>query len=230
MLGLLGMFSITIGMLRVSGVFRESVTQSIRRSRPQAIVLGGARGRPGFVLIFSLELRPIAVPIVGIWGLVGGSIMLSDAIRAFRVMRRVPAIGPGRRPDRLIGSGGRRCVRGGRAGRRFGRRCVGSRGRCLAGYRRRRARGRGRWWRGRRGRVVRTGRHDERHRRPDRDPRPGLGVRADDRPRRDRRIRGAGGGPDPQAGRRDRDDGIRLGRPDDVRHDRRGRGPWRPSA
>ena len=94
MLGLLGMFSITIGMLRVSGVFRESVTQSIRRSRPQAMALGGLEVALGFVLIFSLELRPIAVPIIGIWGLVGGSIMLSDAIRAFRIMRRGPVIAP----------------------------------------------------------------------------------------------------------------------------------------
>ena len=94
MLGLLGMFSVTIGILRVSGVFRESVTQSIRRSRPQAIALGALEVALGFVLIFSLELRPIAVPIVGIWGLVGGSIMLSDAIRAFRIMRRAPAPDP----------------------------------------------------------------------------------------------------------------------------------------
>jgi hypothetical protein len=94
MLGLLGLFSITIGMLRVFGVFRESVSQSIRRSRPQAIALGALEVALGFVLIFSAELRPIAVPIIGIWGLVGGSIMLSDAIRAFRVMRRGSAIAP----------------------------------------------------------------------------------------------------------------------------------------
>lgn len=98
MLGLLGMFSITIGILRVSGVFRESVTQSIRRSRPQAVVLGALEVALGFVLIFSLELRSIVVPIIGIWGLVGGSIMLFDAIRAFRVVRRTPASPPDAAP------------------------------------------------------------------------------------------------------------------------------------
>ena len=90
MLGLLGLFSITVGMLRASGVFRESVSQAIRRSRPEAVVLGALEIALGFVLIFSVELRPIVVPIVGIWGLVGGSIMLSDAIRAYRVLRRPP--------------------------------------------------------------------------------------------------------------------------------------------
>ena len=78
----------------MSGVFRESVTQQVRRSRPESMVLGALEVGLGFVLIFSLELRPIAVPMVGIWGLVGGAIMLSDAVRAFRVLRRAPAPDP----------------------------------------------------------------------------------------------------------------------------------------
>ena len=90
MLALVGAFSVAIGALRVSGVFRESVSQAVRRSRPEAIVLGILEMGLGFVLIFSVELRPIAVPMVGIWGLVGGSIMLADAIRAYRALRRAP--------------------------------------------------------------------------------------------------------------------------------------------
>lgn len=91
MLALFGTFSILVGILRASGIFRESVTQAVRRSRPEAIVLGLLEVALGMVLIFSTELRAVVVPIVGIWGLVGGSIMLADAIRAWRVLHRPPA-------------------------------------------------------------------------------------------------------------------------------------------
>jgi hypothetical protein len=90
MLALVGAFSIAIGLLRVSGVFRESVSQAVRRSRPEVMVLGGLEIALGIVLVLSVEMRPVVVPMLGIWGLVGGSIMLADAIRAWRVLHRPP--------------------------------------------------------------------------------------------------------------------------------------------
>jgi len=91
MLAFVGMFSVVIGLLRVSGMFRESVTEEIRRSRPEAMVLGILEIALGIVLIFGSQGRPIIVPVLGIWGIVGGAIMLADAIRAWRVFHRAPA-------------------------------------------------------------------------------------------------------------------------------------------
>ena len=89
-LALLGTFSVAVGLMRISGVFRESVSQDLRRSRREAVILGIMEIALGAVLIFSTELRQVVVPIVAAWGLVGGSIMLSDSIRAYRVLRRGP--------------------------------------------------------------------------------------------------------------------------------------------
>ena len=87
-LAFLGIFSIIIGLLRASGLFRESVTEAIRRSRPETMLLGILEIALGFVLIFGEDVRPWVVPIVGTWGIVGGTIMLRDAIRAWRVFHR----------------------------------------------------------------------------------------------------------------------------------------------
>ena len=94
MLGLLGAFSVAVGLMRISGIYRESVSQDIRRSRPEAVILGILEIALGAVLIFDKELRQVVVPIVGTWGLVGGSIMLTDSIRAYRVLRRAPVAVP----------------------------------------------------------------------------------------------------------------------------------------
>jgi len=84
----LGTFCVIIGLLRASGMFRESVTEEVRRSRPETVVLGILEIALGIVLLFGEDLRPWVVPIIGTWGLLGGGIMLSDAIRAWRVFRR----------------------------------------------------------------------------------------------------------------------------------------------
>lgn len=94
MLGLLGAFSVAVGLMRVTGIFRESVSQDLRRSRREAVILGVLEIALGAVLIFSTELRQVVVPIVAAWGVVGGSIMLSDSIRAYRVLHRAPVAGP----------------------------------------------------------------------------------------------------------------------------------------
>jgi len=92
LLALLGLFCVVVGSLRVSGIFRESVSQEIRRSRREGIALGGLEIMLGIALIMSEQVRPIVVPMIGIWGLVGGTIMLADAVRARRmiVARRTP--------------------------------------------------------------------------------------------------------------------------------------------
>ena len=88
MLNVMGALSVAIGLLRISGLFRESVTEELRRSRPEGIAMGVLEVALGIVLFFSVELRPIAIPIIGAWGLVGGSIMLTDALRARRAVQR----------------------------------------------------------------------------------------------------------------------------------------------
>ena len=91
MLALMGTFSVVIGVLRISGLFRESVTEELRRSSPERIAMGALEIALGIVLFFSVELRPIAIPIIGTWGIVGGSIMLTDAVRARRAIQRAQA-------------------------------------------------------------------------------------------------------------------------------------------
>ena len=94
LLAMLGLFCVVVGSLRVSGTFRESVTQEIRRSRREGIALGGLEIMLGIALIMSDVMRPIVVPMIGIWGLVGGTIMLADAVRARRMIaaRRTPVV------------------------------------------------------------------------------------------------------------------------------------------
>jgi hypothetical protein len=80
-LALVGAMSLMVGMLRASGIFRESVAQDVRRARPQAVALGGLEVALGLVLVFP-DLRSFAIPMVGIWGLVGGTVMAWDGFRA----------------------------------------------------------------------------------------------------------------------------------------------------
>jgi hypothetical protein len=87
-LALLGALSVLVGSLRFTGIFRESVTQDVRRSRPEAMILGALEIVLGLALVLGEEMKPIVIPMVGIWGLVGGSIMLGDALRARRVLRK----------------------------------------------------------------------------------------------------------------------------------------------
>jgi len=86
MLAFIGLFSIVVGLLRMSGMFRESVTEDIRRSRPETRILGILEILLGFGLIFGEVARSLVVPILGVWGIAGGTIMLRDAIRAWRVL------------------------------------------------------------------------------------------------------------------------------------------------
>ena len=123
MLAFIGMFSIVVGLLRMSGMFRESVTEDIRRSRPEATILGILEILLGFGLIFGEVARPLVVPILGVWGIAGGTIMLRDAIRAWRVLQ--PGAfdrqdGEGDGPEARTGRWTRR--RGGARARRAGRR------------------------------------------------------------------------------------------------------------
>ncbi len=78
---MVGAMSLMVGMLRASGIFRESVAEDLRRARPQAVALGGLEIALGLVFVFP-NLRGFAVPMVGIWGLVGGTVMAWDAFKA----------------------------------------------------------------------------------------------------------------------------------------------------
>lgn len=81
-----GAMSLMVGMLRASGIFRESVAEDVRRARPEAVALGGLEVALGLVLVIR-DLRGFAIPMVGIWGLVAGTVMARDAFRARQATR-----------------------------------------------------------------------------------------------------------------------------------------------
>ncbi len=83
---LVGAMSLMVGMLRASGIFRESVAEDVRRARPEAVALGGLEVALGLVLVIK-DLRGFAIPMVGIWGLVAGTVMARDAFRARQATR-----------------------------------------------------------------------------------------------------------------------------------------------
>jgi uncharacterized membrane protein HdeD (DUF308 family) len=83
---LVGAMSLMVGMLRATGIFRESIAEDVRRARPEAVALGGLEIALGLVLVIR-DLRGFAIPMVGIWGLVAGTVMARDAFRARRAAR-----------------------------------------------------------------------------------------------------------------------------------------------
>lgn len=83
---LVGAMSLMVGMLRASGIFRESIAEDMRRARPEAVALGGLEIALGLVLVIK-DLRGFAIPMVGIWGLIAGTVMARDAFRARQAAR-----------------------------------------------------------------------------------------------------------------------------------------------
>ena len=83
-LTLLGVTAILTGLLRLSGTFRDHVVEG--RSRlPHRVALGALEIVLGILLVLARSpTRPVAVA-AGLWALVGGAIMLVDALELRRM-------------------------------------------------------------------------------------------------------------------------------------------------
>ena len=79
-LAILGATAVLVGALRLSGAYRDDAAERPRLSR--RIVLGLGEVIVGVVWITTDEVTPTVTTSAGIWGLVGGTIMLIDAINA----------------------------------------------------------------------------------------------------------------------------------------------------
>jgi uncharacterized membrane protein HdeD (DUF308 family) len=86
-LTLLGLTAILTGLLRLSGTFRDHVVDD--RSRlPHRVALGALELALGVALLLAHRVSRPAVIAAGLWAIVGGAIMLVDAL-AMRRMGRV---------------------------------------------------------------------------------------------------------------------------------------------
>ncbi len=87
-LAVLGVTAVLVGALRLVGAYRDDAAERPRLSR--RIVLGLGEVVIGVVLITTDEVSPTVTTSIAIWALLGGTIMLIDALGAFRT-REEPA-------------------------------------------------------------------------------------------------------------------------------------------
>jgi len=79
-LHLLGAAAILTGLLRLAGAFRDDAVTTDRPRLSHRTLIGGLEIALGIVLVLADEVtRPIAV-LAGLWGLVGGTLLLVDAL------------------------------------------------------------------------------------------------------------------------------------------------------
>ena len=85
-LTLLGLTAILTGLLRLSGTFRDHVVDG-RPRLPHRVALGVLEVALGVVLLLAHRAsRPVAIA-AGLWALVGGTIMVVDALALRRMGR-----------------------------------------------------------------------------------------------------------------------------------------------
>jgi uncharacterized membrane protein HdeD (DUF308 family) len=85
-LSLLGLTAILTGLLRLSGTFRDHVVDG-RPRLPHRVALGVLELALGVLLLLAgAATRPVAIA-AGLWALVGGTIMLVDALALRRMGR-----------------------------------------------------------------------------------------------------------------------------------------------
>jgi uncharacterized membrane protein HdeD (DUF308 family) len=83
-LTLLGLTAILTGLLRLSGSFRDHVVDG-RPRLPHRVALGVLELALGVVLVLAHRAtRPVAIA-AGLWAIVGGTIMLVDALALRRM-------------------------------------------------------------------------------------------------------------------------------------------------
>jgi uncharacterized membrane protein HdeD (DUF308 family) len=83
-LTLLGLTAILTGLLRLSGTFRDHVLDG-RPRLPHRVALGALELALGVSLLLARgATRPVAIA-AGLWGIVGGTIMLVDALALRRM-------------------------------------------------------------------------------------------------------------------------------------------------
>jgi uncharacterized membrane protein HdeD (DUF308 family) len=87
-LSLLGLTAILTGLLRLSGTFRDHVIDG-RPRLPHRVALGVLEVALGVVLLLAGGATRQAAIAAGLWALVGGSIMLVDALALRRMGRPV---------------------------------------------------------------------------------------------------------------------------------------------
>jgi uncharacterized membrane protein HdeD (DUF308 family) len=81
-LALLGCSAVLVGTLRLLGAFRDEASERPRPSR--RFILGGGEVIIGIVWITTDEMTRAVTNAVGLWALLGGAIMLIDAMSARR--------------------------------------------------------------------------------------------------------------------------------------------------
>jgi uncharacterized membrane protein HdeD (DUF308 family) len=91
---LLGVVAILTGLLRLGGGLRDDELSLDRPRLPHRVGLGGLELALGAALLLTREVTRRAAIAAGLWGLVGGTILLLDALALRRGVTR--AGGPGR--------------------------------------------------------------------------------------------------------------------------------------
>lgn len=86
-LATLGAAALLTGVLRLFGAFHDDDESVIARRRAKRLVLGTLEVVLGMLLLFAEDHSRLLVVVAGIWGLVGGTILMLDAFSLRRLSR-----------------------------------------------------------------------------------------------------------------------------------------------
>jgi uncharacterized membrane protein HdeD (DUF308 family) len=83
----LGVAAALTGVLRLLGAFHDDDESVVVRWRWKRILLGSLEVALGVLLVFLEDFTPLLIVVVGFWGVVGGTVLVLDALKLQELAR-----------------------------------------------------------------------------------------------------------------------------------------------
>ena len=83
----LGVAAALTGVLRLFGAFHDDDESVVVRWRWKRITLGSLEVALGVLLVFLEDFTPLLIVVVGLWGVVGGAVLLLDSLKLRQLAR-----------------------------------------------------------------------------------------------------------------------------------------------